>query len=71
MAGSGFWDSGAYFAAQQLEEHALLAGRIAWFYAGKLVWPFGLSFMYPRWELDAGSIVQWLYPVTDRILLIK
>lgn len=51
-------------------EHVLLAGRIAWFYAGKLVWPFGLSFMYPRWELDVGSVVQWLYPITAVLLLV-
>lgn len=30
-----------------------LAGRAFWFYAGKVVWPFELSFIYPRWELPA------------------
>jgi protein O-mannosyl-transferase len=34
-------------------EHLLLAGRIVWFYLGKLFWPADLSFIYPRWTLDA------------------
>ena len=41
----------------------LLAGRIIWFYAAKLVWPVNLCFIYPRWEVDAGVWWQWLYPL--------
>ncbi|MBP7146694.1 MAG: tetratricopeptide repeat protein [Acidobacteria bacterium] len=33
-----------------LVERIGLAGRAAWFYAGKLVWPVGLTFIYPRWD---------------------
>ena len=40
----------------------LIAGRALWFYAGKLLWPANLTFFYPRWNLDAGSWWQWLYP---------
>jgi tetratricopeptide (TPR) repeat protein len=29
-----------------------IPGRALWFYAAKLVWPFGLSFSYPRWDLS-------------------
>ncbi len=32
-----------------LVERALLAGRVIWFYAGKLAWPTNLMFFYPRW----------------------
>ncbi len=40
-----------------------MAGRALWFYAGKLVWPAELTFVYPRWTPDAGSVVQWVYPL--------
>jgi len=45
-------------------EHCLIAGRVLWFYTGKLCWPANLCFIYPRWQLNAGSWWQWLYPVT-------
>jgi tetratricopeptide (TPR) repeat protein len=41
----------------------LVAGRALWFYAGKLVWPFELTFIYPRWQIDAGAWWQYLFPV--------
>jgi len=40
----------------------LIAGRALWFYAVKLVWPADLSFIYPRWKVDAGVWWQWLFP---------
>lgn len=45
-------------------QRVLLAGRAPWFYLGKLLWPSGLVFMYPRWELDPAEWLQWLYPLT-------
>ena len=35
-------------------ERLLLAGRVVWFYLGKLVWPTDLTFIYPRWDPVAG-----------------
>jgi protein O-mannosyl-transferase len=32
----------------------LLAGRVIWFYLAKLLWPAGLMFIYPRWNLAAN-----------------
>jgi hypothetical protein len=40
----------------------LVAGRAAWFYAWKLVWPAGLTFNYPRWSIDAAVWWQYLFP---------
>jgi len=45
-------------------ERCLIAGQVFWFYTGKLFWPANLCFVYPRWQLNAGSWWQWLYPVT-------
>jgi tetratricopeptide (TPR) repeat protein len=40
-------------------ERVLIAGRALWFYAGKLVWPVNLAFIYPRWSLDVTSPAAW------------
>jgi tetratricopeptide (TPR) repeat protein len=44
-------------------ERVLLAGRVVWFYVGKLLWPADLAFFYPRWTIDAGIWWQWLFPL--------
>jgi protein O-mannosyl-transferase len=43
-----------------LAQRALLAGRVLWFYLGKLCWPNPLVFIYPRWTLDPSIIWQWI-----------
>jgi protein O-mannosyl-transferase len=51
---------GAEFALTQLQR-SLLAGRIVWFYLGKLIWPGNLIFIYPRWSVDPAQAWQWLF----------
>lgn len=46
--------------AHGLLERVVLAGQTTTFYAAKILWPQNLSFIYPRWELDAGRLGQWV-----------
>ncbi len=43
-------------------QRLLIAGRALWFYAGKLVWPANLAFIYERWEVDVRVGWQYLFP---------
>jgi tetratricopeptide (TPR) repeat protein len=47
----------------------VLAGRILWFYLGKVLWPADLAFFYPRWTIDPGVAWQWLFPLTALAVL--
>jgi len=40
-------------------QRSLLAGRVIWFYAGKVLWPSNLTFIYPHWTIDPH--VWWQY----------
>jgi tetratricopeptide (TPR) repeat protein len=42
-------------------ERCLLAGRIVWFYLGKLLWPADLMFIYPRWAVKTAAADWWPY----------
>ena len=39
--------------AQTWPERFVIAGRVIWFYLGKLAWPESLIFIYPRWVIHA------------------
>ena len=41
-------------------ERLITAGYVAWFYLGKLVWPYPLIFIYPRWEINAQAWLGYL-----------
>src|SRR5208282_41920 len=42
---------------------ALVAGKAVWLYAGRLAWPSGLNFIYPRWSVDPSSAWPWAFPL--------
>jgi protein O-mannosyl-transferase len=48
--------------ALTVPQRLLLAGRVVWFYAWKVVWPAGLAFSYPHWKVDPAVWWQWLFP---------
>jgi protein O-mannosyl-transferase len=35
---------------------------------GEVLWPANLSFIYPRWNIDAGVWWQWLFPAGALLL---
>jgi tetratricopeptide (TPR) repeat protein len=41
-------------------QRVIRAGRAPWFYAGKVLWPVHLCFVYPRWQLAVNSVAAWL-----------
>ncbi|MBU0678616.1 MAG: tetratricopeptide repeat protein [Verrucomicrobia bacterium] len=50
-------------------ERIIVAGRSFWFYLGKLLKPWPLSFFYPSWKINADSTLQFLYPASVAVLL--
>ena len=45
------------------ESRCLIAGRAIWFYVDKLLVPYPLSFIYPRWnEIATPTALQWALP---------
>ncbi len=44
-------------------DRCLIAGRALWFYAGKLLWPHKLTFIYPRWQINSAIWWHYLFPL--------
>ncbi len=65
-------DIGAHGADFNLSllERSLIAGRALWFYLGKLLWPANLTFIYPRWDINAGAAWQYLFPAGFLAVLV-
>lgn len=43
-----------------LGERVLATGPICWFYFSRAIVPIDLAFVYPLWQLDVTSVVDWL-----------
>jgi protein O-mannosyl-transferase len=51
-------------------DRGLAAGRLFWFYLGKIFWPLNLCLIYPRWTIDSGQWWQYLFPLGTIALLV-
>jgi tetratricopeptide (TPR) repeat protein len=51
-------------------ERLLVAGRAAWFYLGKILWPADLVFIYPRWTVDPRVAWQYGFPAAALAALV-
>jgi protein O-mannosyl-transferase len=56
--------------ALTLPQRLLLAGRVPWFYAWKVLWPSDLMFIYPRRRIDSGEWWQYLFPLGTAALVV-
>jgi len=50
-------------------ERFMLAGRVLWFYLGKLVGPADLIFIYPRWQMSQAAAWQYLFSAAALVCL--
>jgi tetratricopeptide (TPR) repeat protein len=51
-------------------DRVLVAGRAVWFYAGKLIWPSKLVFIYPHWSIDDRIVWQYSFPIAALAVLL-
>jgi tetratricopeptide (TPR) repeat protein len=61
MASGAEWDHG-------LVSRLVIAGKVPWFYLGKLLWPDPLIFIYPRWDVNAVGVIHWI-PLAGAVAL--
>lgn len=52
-----------------LHEKVLLTGQTLWFYLGKLLWPYPLLAVYPKWDIDSRPLFDHLFPLAHATLL--
>ena len=53
-----------------LVDRLLIAGRLFWFYLGKLFWPTDLTIIYPCWQISESVWWQYLFPIAALVLLV-
>ena len=53
-----------------LTERTLIAARALWFYAGNLLWPTNLAFIYPRWDARVADPLAWGYLIAAVALVL-
>jgi len=53
-----------------LLERFLIAGRLFWFYLGKIFWPSDLMMIYPAWTVSTAAWWQYIFPIAAVALFI-
>src|SRR5437764_7432159 len=48
-------------------ERILVASRAVWFYLSKLIWPSRLTFIYPRWNISSGHLLDYTWVLAGLI----
>ena len=46
-------------------------GDAIWFYLGKLIWPYPLLIVYPRWQIHPGAVVSYLASLSALLVLVQ
>ena len=67
---SFFHSMGSPSLGYSLTERALIAARVLWFYAGKLLWPTNLAVIYPRWDIRVADPLAWGYLIAAVALVV-
>jgi tetratricopeptide (TPR) repeat protein len=49
-------------------ERILIASRAVWFYLSKLIWPYNLTFIYPRWNISPQHPLDYTWLLAGIIL---
>jgi Tfp pilus assembly protein PilF len=45
----------------ELCARCMIAGKVIWFYIGKLIFPYPLIFNYTRWQIQASDVGQYVF----------
>jgi Flp pilus assembly protein TadD len=51
-------------------DRCLAAGRLFWFYLGKIFWPTNLCLIYPRWMIDSAQWWQYTFALGGIALFV-
>jgi tetratricopeptide (TPR) repeat protein len=51
-------------------DRLLIASRAVWFYLSKIFWPSDLTFIYPRWQIDATNPVTYVWLIAALVFAV-
>lgn len=61
--------AGAVTPTLTFAQRLIVASSALWFYVGKLLWPVGLTFIYPSWAVDAHHLWQFV-PLAVAVIVV-